>query len=243
MDDLDRMLERWTRAGLITADQAGEIRAAEKSDGGTSRAVPAVAEVIDYVGAISVLSAVAFIASRLWPQLHVAGQLGILALATGILWAGGWWLRGGRSAVLRRLVNVLWFLSAGGMGWLADVAATDLWDLRDGYALIIGISLSLFAGALYRGRRTSLQQLALAGGVGFLCGGLSDLAGGDDLFGVILWVAGAGWIALTRAGVLTPRRTGFALGATGVLTGSEAVVFEFFETPEGWGLALGLIST
>lgn len=242
MDDLDKMLERWTRAGLIAADQAREIRDAEKRNGPTSGAIPAAAEVIAYVGAISALSAVAFIASRLWPKLDVAGQLGILALATGILWAGGWWLRDDRSPVLRRLANVLWFLSAAGMGWLADSAASDLWDLEDGYALIIGIALSLYAGALYRWRRTSLQQIAVAGGVGFLCGGFSDLAGGDDLFGLILWLAGAGWIALTRAGVLTPRRTGFALGATGVLAGSEAMVFEFFETPEGWGLALGLVS-
>ncbi len=243
MNDLDRMLERWRDAGLITADQAQAIRAAEKRDGGASRAIPALAEVIAYVGAILALSAVAFIASRIWSDLAVGEQLGLLALATGVLWAGGWWMRGGRNSVRHRLVTVLWFLSAGGMGWLADVAATDLWDLEDGYALIIGLALSLYAGLLYLYRRTSLQQIAVAGGVGFLCGGLSDVAGGDSWFGLILWVAGVGWIALTRAGVLAPSRTGFALGAVGALTGSEAVVFEFFESPNGWGLALGLIST
>jgi hypothetical protein len=151
-------------------------------------------------------------------------------------------MRGGRGPVLRRLVTVLWFLSASAMGWLADVAATDLWDLEDGYAAVTGVALVLYAGALYLHRRTSLQQVAVAGGVGFVCGGVSDIAGGDDLFGLLLWIAGAGWIMLTRAGVLTPRRTGFALGAVGVLVGAEAVVVEFFDSPEGWGLALGLIS-
>lgn len=97
-------------------------------------------------------------------------------------------------------------------------------------------------GLLYRYRRTSLQQIAVAGGVAFVCGGLSDLAGGDDWFGLLLWLAGVGWIALTRVAILTPARTGFALGAVGVLGGSQAVAVEFFESPEGWGLALGLTS-
>jgi hypothetical protein len=242
VNDLDRMLGRWTTAGLITADQARAIRAAEKRDGRASGAIPALAEIIAYVGAIFALSAVAFIASRIWSNLAVGEQLGLIALATGVLWAGGWWMRGSRNPVRQRLVSVLWFLSAGGMGWLADTAATDLWDLEDGYGLIIGLALSLYAGLLYLHRRTSLQQIAVGGGVGFLCGGLSDIAGGDDWFGLFLWAAGAGWIALTRVGVLSPRRTGFALGAVGTLGGSEAVVFEFFESPAGWGLALGLIS-
>jgi hypothetical protein len=236
------MLQRWQHAGLITADQARAIRTVEGRDEGASRAIPAVAEVVAYVGAILVLSAVAFLATRIWPNLGVAQHLGLLTLATGLLWAAGWWMRGGRGPVLRRLVTVLWFLSASAMGWLADVAATDLWDLEDGYAAVTGVALVLYAGALYLHRRTSLQQVAVAGGVGFVCGGVSDIAGGDDLFGLLLWIAGAGWIMLTRAGVLTPRRTGFALGAVGVLVGAEAVVVEFFDSPEGWGLALGLIS-
>ncbi|MBA2274466.1 MAG: hypothetical protein H0W21_11280 [Actinobacteria bacterium] len=132
-------------------------------------------------------------------------------------------MRGGHNPVRHRLVTVLWFLSAGGMGWLADVAANDLWDIEDGYALIIGLTLSLYAGLLYLHRRTSLQQIAVAGGVVFLCGGLSDIVGGNDWFGLLLWAAGVAWIALARIGVLTPARTGFALGAIGALAGSEAV--------------------
>lgn len=242
MNDLDRMLERWTEGGIISADQARAIRAAEEREEGVSRAIPVLAEVIAYVGAIFALSAVAFIASQVWPDLAVGQRLGLLALGTGVLWAGGWWMRGGHDPVRRRLVNVLWFLSAGGAGWLADLVATDVWDIENGYGLVVGLALSLYAGLLYIDRQTSLQQIAVAGGVTFLCAGLSDVAGGDDWFGWFLWLAGAGWIVLTRAGVLTPRRTGFALGAAGALAGSEAVAFVFFDSPEGWGLALGLTS-
>ena len=240
--DLDRMLERWMRAGLITTGQARAIRAAEAREGGTTRAVPLVAEVIAYVGAILALSAVAFIASRIWPNLGAGAQLGLLAVATALLGAGGWWIREGRSPVLSRLASVLWFLSAAAMGWLADVLATRLLGFEDGYGLVIGMALLLYAGLLYLYRRSSLQQMAVAGGLVFACGGVSDIAGGDDWFGLLLWTAGAAWIALTRAGVLTPRRTAFALGAAAVLVGAEAIVLEFLEPPEGWGLALGLIS-
>ncbi len=242
MNDLDRMLERWTGADLITADQAQAIRTAEMREDSGSPVIPALAEVIAYVGAIFALSAVAFIASRIWSDLAVGEQLGLIALVTGVLWAGGWWIRDSRNPIRDRLVTVLWFLSAGGMGWFADVVATDLWDVEDGYALIIGLALSLYAGLLYLYRRTSLQQIAVASGVGFLCGGLSDIAGGDGWFGLFLWLAGAAWIAATRIEKLAPARTGFALGAIGVLAGSEAVVLEFFESPNGWGLALGLLS-
>jgi hypothetical protein len=237
------MLERWKRAGLITTDQARAIRAAEAREGDITRAIPLLAEVVAYVGAILALSAVVFIASRIWPNLHTGAQLGLLALATGLLAAGGWWMRGGLSPALRRLSSVLWFLSAAAMGWLADVLATRLLGLEDGYGLVIGTALLLYAGLLYRFRRSSLQQVAVAGGVVFACGGVSDFAGGDDWFGVLLWIAGAAWIALTRAGVLTPARTAFALGAAGLLAGSEAVVLEFLEAPDVWGLALGLTTS
>jgi hypothetical protein len=243
LSDLDRMLERWTKAGLISADQARAIRATENRDGRASQAIPALAEVIAYAGAILALSAVAFIASRVWEDLAVGAQLAILAYATGAFWAGGWWVQGGGNPVRERLATVLWFVSAGGLGWFADVVATDVWDIQNGYGLIIGLALSLYGGLLYYLRRTPLQQMALAGGVGFVCGGISDIAGGHDWFGIVVWVAGAAWIGLTRLEVLTPRRTGFALGAVGVLVGAQVVAIEFFGSPDAFGLALGLMSS
>jgi hypothetical protein len=236
------MLERWTAAGLITADQARAIRATEKREGRTSRAVPSIAEVIAYVGGIFALSSVGFIASEVWEDLAVGAQVGLIALVTDLFWIGGWWIQGGVSPVRERLATVLWFISAGGFGWLADVVATDVLDVDNGYALMVGLALSLYSGLLYFYRRTPLQQIALAGGVGFVCAGLSDVAGGDDWFGLLLWLAGASWIALTGAGVLTPRRTGFASGAVGVLVGAEAVALNFFESPDAFGLILGLAS-
>jgi uncharacterized membrane protein len=242
LSDLDRMLERWTAAGIITADQARAIRATEKRDGRTSRAIPSIAEVIAYVGAIFALSSVGFIASEVWEDIALGAQVGLVALMTGVFWIGGWWIQGEGNPIRERLATVLWFISAGGFGWLADLVATDVLDVDNGYALIIGLALSLYAGLLYNYRRTSLQQIALACGVGFVCAGLSDVAGGDDWFGLLLWLAGAGWIALTGTGVLNPRRTGFALGAVGVLVGSEAIALNFFESPDAFGLILGLAS-
>lgn len=69
MNDLDRMLDRWTGAGLITGDQAPSDPGRREPRRRDSRAIPALAEVIAYVGAIFVLSAGAFIASRIWSDL------------------------------------------------------------------------------------------------------------------------------------------------------------------------------
>ena len=242
LEHLDQMLERWTAAGLITADQARAIRATEKQDGPTSREVPSIAEVIAYVGAIFALSSVGFIASEVWEDLALGAQVGLITLVTGLFFIGGWWIRGGGNPVRERLATVLWFISAAGFGWFADLIATDVLDVDNGYALIIGLALTLYAGLLYNLRRTPLQQIALAGGVGFVCAGLSDILGGDEWFGVLLWLAGAGWIALTKEEVLTPRRTGFALGAAGVLVGAEAIALNFFDNPDAIGLVLGLAS-
>ena len=52
---------------------------------------------------------------------------------------------------------------------------------------------------------------------------------------MFLWVAGVAWIVLTGVGVLNPEGTGFTLDAVGVLTGFEAVVFEFFESQDESG--------
>ncbi|MDQ3618853.1 MAG: DUF2157 domain-containing protein [Actinomycetota bacterium] len=242
MDDLERRLQRWLSAGLISESQADAIRASEEREANSSRSVPILAEVIAYIGAIFVLSAATFVASQVWTDLRSGAQLVVVVLATGVLWAGGWLLRTGRHPMTQRLVSVLWFLSAGGLAWTADLIATGLLDIEDGYGLVIGVPLSLYTGLLFVYRRTPLQQVALASSLGLICAGLSDLAGGDDLFGLLLWLVGVGWIVLTRAGRMTPLRTGYVLGAVGLLVGSQAVALKFLETTEAEGIVLGLIS-
>lgn len=242
MDDLERMLRRWTMGGIITPEQAEEIRAIEGSRSDAKRSVPVLAEVIAYVGAILILSAAIFVASQLWGDLPSAARLTVVVLATALLWASGWWIRGGRNPMVKRLTSVLWFLSAGGLAWTVDLIATDVLDIDDGYALVIGIPLAVYSWLLYLARRAALQQVALAVSAALICGGLSDIAGGDDWFGVLLWVLGAFWIFLTRSGSLEPRGTGFVLGSIGVLGGAEAVALEFFESTEAEGIVLGLLS-
>lgn len=242
MDDLERMLQRWLSAGFITQAQADAIRASEERQADSSRSVPILAEVIAYVGAIFVLSAATFVGSQVWTDLRSGAQLLIVVLATGVLWAGGWLMRSGRHPMIQRLVSVLWFFSAGGLAWTADLIATDTLDIEDGYGLVIGAPLVLYSGLLYVCRRTPLQQVALAFSLALICAGLSDLAGGDDWFGLLLWLLGVGWIVLTRSDRMTPRRTGYVLGAVGLLVGSQAVALEFLESTEAEGIVLGLVS-
>ena len=243
MKDLDEMLERWAHDGLITFEQARAIEEVETKRTVRAGSTPALAEVVAYAGAMCLLSGAFVIASRIWPGFSEVQQLLLLGLGTILLWAGGWWIRKDSRPALQRLATGLWFLSVGGAGWLATEVADHLLD-HDGNSLFVGISTSLYAGALYLKRRTSLQQIALAAGVAHLCAGLSAGLGQEtDWLGAFLWIGGAAWIVLAHAEILTPRRTAYAMGALGMLAGSEAIAIEFFESAEWWGLALGLISS
>jgi hypothetical protein len=242
---LDERLERWARDGLITIEQARAIQKAEEERERTAArgSTPALTEVVAYAGAICLLSGASVIASRIWPRFGVVQQLLLLGGGTILLWAGGWWIRADPRPALQRLATGLWFLSVGGVGWFAAALSDHLLEQVESNSLIVGVSTSLYGGALFLTRRTSLQQIGVAGGVAYLCAGVSDLGSGEDTLGILLWIAGAMWIALTRANLLTPRRTGFVLGALGVLGGSEALAIEFFEATDWWGLALGVLSS
>lgn len=242
MKDLERALERWVAADLISHDQAQRILRAESSLDRGGRRIPLLTEVIGYLGAAFVLTAAVAAASQTWPDLAMAEKLLSLALATGLLWAGGWWIRANEEPAIRRLSSVLWFLSIGGMAFLVHEVAAQGLDVETGAALPAALIASAYAALLYLRRRASLQQIALFGGVVLSCAGISDVTGGSDWFGPLVWGAGWGWLWLARRALLVPLRTGLALGSTGILIGSQAAAIEFFASGEGWGIALGLLS-
>jgi hypothetical protein len=244
VEQLDGMLERWTAEGIITPDQARDIREHELRQSGSARAGPAVAEVIGYVGAACALAAIGLVASRIWPDLGLPAKIGLLVAVTGLLGAAGTWAHRTGEGVSGRLASVLWFGSAAALAWLADVVFNQGLELDEGRFgwLLVGGASTLYAALLYAKRRSSPQLLALAGAVVMLCAGVSDALGGHEQFGGPLWLTGAAWIGLTRRGLLVPLRAAYGLGAAAVLVGAELQAAEFFVGPQGWALALGLAS-
>jgi uncharacterized membrane protein len=241
MDDLDRMLERWRASGIITAAQAEGIRALE-SGVPAERRVPLIAEVLGYLGAALVLSAAFALATQLWSDLDVALRIALLLAVTVLLLVTGWSIRDSDEPAFRRLASFLWLAAVGGAGFLADIIATDALDIDTGFALVIGIAMTALAGALWLERRTSPQLVGVFAGLAFLMAGISDTLGGDDPYGILVWIVGVVALVLARLELLSPERTAHALSSSAVLFGAQWAALEFFADTQGWALAVGLAS-
>jgi Predicted membrane protein (DUF2157) len=241
MDELDRMLRRWEASGIITSAQAEVIRRHETSVRPKQR-IPLIAEALGYLGAALVLSAALALAAQLWSELHVAVRVVVLLAVTALLLIAGWSIRNSVEPVFRRLASFLWLAAVAGAGFLADVVATDALDIETGFPITIGAAMTALAASLWFQRRTAPQLVGVFAGIAFLIAGISDVLGGDDAFGILLWVVGVIALISARLDLISPERTAYALSSIAVLVGAQWAAFELFSDTQGWGLALGLAS-
>jgi uncharacterized membrane protein len=241
MDDLDRMLRRWEASGIITAAQAEDIRRHETSARPKQR-IPLIAEVLGYLGAALVLSAALALAAQLWSDLHVAVRMAVLLAVTALLLVSGWSIRDSVEPAFRRLANFLWLAAVAGAGFLADIVATDALDIETGFPITIGVTMTVLAAGLWRLRKTAPQLVGVFAGLAFLTAGISDVLGGDDPFGILLWAVGVVALISARLDLISPERTAHALSSIAILVGAQWAAFELFTDTHGWGLALGLAS-
>jgi hypothetical protein len=241
MDELDQMLRRWEASGIITSAQAEEIRTHETSVRPKAR-VPLIAEALGYVGAALVLSAALALAAQLWSDLHVAVRILVLTGVTVLMLLAGWSIRNSTEPAFRRLASFLWLAAVAGVGFLADAVATDALDIETGFSIAIGAAMTSLAAALWSQRRTAPQLIGVFAGLAFLVAGISDVLGGDDAFGILLWGVGVVALITSRSGLISPERTAYALSSIAVLAGAQWAAFELFFERQGWALALGLAS-
>jgi hypothetical protein len=241
MDELERMLRRWEASGIITAAQAEEIRRHETSARPKPR-IPLIAEALGYLGAALVLSAALALAAQLWSDLPVGVRIAVLLAVIALLLLAGWSIRNSVEPAFRRLASFLWLAAVAGAGFLADVVASDALDIETGLSIAIGIAMTSLAAALWLLRRTAPQLVGVFAGLAFLIAGISDVLGGDDAFGILLWVVGVIALISARLEFILPERTAYALSSIAVLIGAQWAAFEFFSDTQGWGLALGLAS-
>jgi uncharacterized membrane protein len=241
VDELDQMLRRWEASGIITAAQAENIRRHETSAPPKQR-IPLVAEALGYLGTALVLSAAIALAAQLWSDLTVAVRIALLLAVTALLLLAGWSIRNSVEPAFRRLASFLWLAAVAGAGYLADTVATDALDIETGFSIPIGAAMTSLAAALWWLRRTAPQLVGVFAGLAFLIAGISDVLGGDDPFGILLWVVGVVALIATRLEFISPERTAFALSSIAVLVGAQWAAVEFFLDVQGWALALGVAS-
>jgi Predicted membrane protein (DUF2157) len=225
---LREQLDRWTAAGLIDADQAGRIEAAEvarlQAQAEPRRRMPLVAEVLGYLGAVLAATAIAVALRQVWTHVPPAAWLALAAvLAVGFLIAGAL-IRPGNEPAFGRLRSVLWLLATAGAAGFTAVLMTKFLHLADSsVAVLVAAAWLICAIPLWWVTRSAIQQVAAFGGaIALIETGLDkfDPHAGTLSYGLALWVLAAAWGVATARGMLLPRITGLVISGVGALSGA-----------------------
>ena len=237
---LREYLDRWAAAGIIDADQANRIEAAEQARAQAlpRRRLPLVAEVLGYLGAVFAITAVGVTLHKFWNNVPLAAELAVAGvIATGLLVAGAA-VRTGSEPAFARLRSVLWLLgTASAASFVAVLTRRYLHMADTSVALCAEAAWLACAIPLWLQAKSALQHLAAFGGVVALVEtGLDriDPHVGSFGFGLALWVLGGVWGMAVHRGYFVPRTTGILLSGAGLLTGA---IIAMDEAP---GQALGV---
>lgn len=260
MRELDARIDRWVEAGVISSATGEDLRRFEAAHADADsppsldaepsptppappRALALVGEVVGYLGAALVVSAVSFLVSRTWGDLPTAGRIGLVGALLAVVAVGGTLASRPPSAPAQRLASVLLAATVGLSAWFAWVvidAATLSDDLEA--PLVSGIALAV-AATVYVLRRRALAQLAL---LVALCVFVSltlaaALEPREELISLVIGLAiaaiGLAWVGLSATRRLEPARLALVTGGLVAVFGLQAGSFE-----EGrwWMLALAV---
>ena len=244
-------IEHWLADGIITAEQATQMRAdppESPPSGGAHGDLPAsvprtsraalVTEALGYLGGVIIVAALGLVVGSLWDQMSVAFQFTLIGVVTVVLVVAGALIPARLGATGARLRSVLWLASTAALAALLGVGLSEWSTLSDGaVASCVALGTTLYAAVLWWVHRHLPQHaatfIALLVAVG---AGVSLLPNAEVLPGLAIWGVGATWFALAWGGVIPGRQVGTVLGAAGM------VVFTITLMDEGWGVVLALVT-
>lgn len=246
MESIEDKLSSWVERGLISAEQARAIRAAEEeSPSGTGRGgVSFAGEALAYVGGALLVGAVLVAFGDVWEDFVPRTRVTILAATTLLLMAGGNALRSKEDPALDRAAGVLWFMGVGIFSLLAYTFGDRVVGIEDETTLAVGAgaTTAAFAYPFWRMRCEALQQTAVfaaASAALFAFGFLDWAANGETFAGLLVAALGSVWLAGSQIGRIMPRRTAEALGCIGILVGMQTAAFD----EAGWFFVAMVVAT
>jgi hypothetical protein len=244
-DDLVDVLQRAVEAGLLRADQAQAVLAAERTRGGPSREghrLP-VTEALGYLGGLLALSGAVTLAIQYWRDVPTAGRLGLLAAVAVVTWLVGARIGDGSASALIRLRGALWFASSVAVAALAGQAAQDVAHAGSATVwLSAGAAAAVHAGLLWRLRDRPAQHLAcLAGVLVATAGSAADTAGGAAAVGLAVVAVGAAWVVAGWLAVLPPPVLALVGGGVAVLAGAGITTDDWPDAAPLLGLAAAAV--
>ena len=214
--DWARRTHRWVEAGLITPEQAAAITELEEAHERTSGRLPRWVEPLAYLGVALVAVAFILFGIQVWDQVAPLGRVVAAALVAVFLLVAGGLLRRSVEPPARRAASFALALSLVGVAATVGLLLADVVEASDTTTALLTTGLTaLAAGAIYAAVREALQQVGLAvATASFVVAVPSVLEWGDGLVIPLLLAAlGLLWLALTRAGLVTPPTVGWVIGS------------------------------
>ncbi len=238
-DALGEALQRAVDAGILSAEQAQAVLAAERTRGeqsGGDRRLP-VTEALGYLGGLLALSGAVTLAIQYWRDVPIAGRLGLLAAVAAAPWLVGARIGDGSASALVRLRGALWFASSAAVAALAGHVAWDVAHAGESTVwLSAGAAAAVHAGLLWQLRDRPAQHLACLAGVLAAAGGAASLAGGEGTVGLAIAAAGTAWVAAGWMAALPPPAMALAGGGVAVLVGAGITVGDWSDAAPLLGL-------
>jgi hypothetical protein len=244
-DQIACLLTRWQTSGLITADQAERIAAAESVTpvSGPSRPRPRtgslIGEALGYTGGALIVAAVVLLMGRFWSDLSLGVRVIITGAAAVESWLFGRLISGRFGAAGHRLRSVLWALSVGMSGATAGLVGADGFHWAPN-------NVAVFAGAVAAGYATWLwwcSRSVLLHAATFAALTLTVGAAADHLdvlheqaAGLGIWLLAISWLLAARAGIIAPRQLGSLLGAFVAIMAAQST------QQVRWGLLLAIVT-
>lgn len=252
------LLGRWVADGLIDAEQASRIEAAE-----AARRAPAasgqaegvvgpvrgpgprrglVVEALGYLGGALAIVAGFIAVSQLWPKIPTSAELTFAAGGAVVLFGAGLAIRAVDDPPLGRLRSVLWLMSTASLVAFTGVLAAQVWDFRgSSTAVATAAAATAYALALWWRHRAPLQHLAMFASMAVLVGtGIFQAWPGLHAWGPGLGILGlsALWGIAAHRGYLLPREVGYLAAVIGLLVGAQLTM----EIAAGQILALATVA-
>ncbi|MDY7106760.1 MAG: DUF2157 domain-containing protein [Actinomycetota bacterium] len=250
-------LRRWVDAGLVSEDQARAIAAFERGPStptvaetvgaaasgetaegrGTGRRVPPVAEALGYLGGVLAMVGLASLLVRYWPDMALAGRVGLAGLGAVLSGIGGALVAQRSDPALDRLRGFLWVLSSAASALVAGVVAADGFDASVAMVVAVGgATAAVHGGLLWAWREDRpMQQLTALVAVAVAAGGFVA-TGAESAAGLAVWSVGAVYL-LAGLARRTPRPLLTEIvGSAALVVGSIMTVANWL----GWGGLFGV---
>lgn len=229
-------------AGAAFPARRRDLPSAEGSEGpAPRRRVSLLTEVVAYVGAVLVLAGGGVAIGEQWSRFTATGRVGVFASAALFFFAVGLFVWRVSDPAIRRVIDVVWFLSVANAATATGFAAHQEFGARGAVTtLSAGIAAMVCAGVLWLVRRQELLMLALFAGLIVTVCGLVLTAGGRTApalaFALSLWGLGLGWSILGWQ-YPEPLWTTVPLGSALALIAPAFAVWD-----HGWMYAVGIVT-